>query len=96
MQRTGENKLGELLNAYVDEVHIRERFEALDVGQAWLEAVGARAAAATSGSYFRDGVLYCNMNSSIIRNRLYFNLDAIIVEINRRLGKEAVRKIVLR
>ena len=96
MQRTGEVKLGELLSSYVDEVGFRDSFESLDVCEAWRAAVGPRAASATAYAYFKQGVLYCSITSSIIRNQLYFSLDGIRSDINARLGSSLVRQIVLR
>ena len=100
MQRTGEVKLGELLSSYVDEVGFRDSFESLDVCEAWRAAVGQRAASATAYAYFKQGVLYCSITSSIIRsiirNQLYFSLDGIRSDINARLGSSLVRQIVLR
>ena len=96
MQRTGEVKLGELLSSYVDEVGFRDSFESLDVCEAWRAAVGQRAAYATAYAYFRQGVFYCSITSSIIRNQLYFSLDGIRSDINARLGSPLVRQIVLR
>ena len=96
MQRTGEVKLRELLSSYVDEVGFRDSFESLDVCEAWRAAVGPRAASATAYAYFKQGVLYCSITSSIIRNQLYFSLDGIRSDINARLGSPLVRQIVLR
>ena len=90
MQRTGAVKLGELLSSYVDEVRLKDSFVSLDV------CVGQRAASATAYAYFKQGVLYCSITSSIIRNQLYFSLDGIRSDINARLGSSLVRQIVLR
>ena len=96
MQRTGAVKLGELLGRYVKEVHLENDMRARDVSQAWNAAVGPRAASVTSRTYYKDGVLYCHISSSIIRNRLYYNKDGIMAEINRRVGDGTVTAIVLR
>ena len=96
MQRTGAVKLGELLSQYIDEVRLRDSFVSLDVCGAWSAAVGQRAASATAYAYFKQGVLYCSITSSIIRNQLYFSLDGIKADINTRLGSPLVRRIILR
>ena len=95
MQRTGAVRLGELLNQYIDEVRIRDGFVSLDVCGAWRAAVG-RAAAATAYACFKQGVLYCTITSSIIRNQLYFNLEGLKSDINARLGSPLVHRIILR
>ena len=87
MQRTGAVRLGELLNQYIDEVRIRDGFVSLDVCGAWRAAVGPR---------FKQGVLYCTITSSIIRNQLYFNLEGLKSDINAHLGSPLVHRIILR
>ena len=68
MQRIGEKLLGEVLTEYIKEAGIGERMRGLDICGLWPEAVGARAAAATRSLNFADGVLYCRMSSSTVRN----------------------------
>lgn len=96
MQRTGAVKLGELLSSYVDEVRLKDSFVSLDVCEAWRAAVGQRAASATAYACFKQGVLYCTITSSIIRNQLYFNLEGLKSDINARLGSPLVHRIILR
>ncbi|HIR94958.1 MAG TPA: DUF721 domain-containing protein [Candidatus Coprenecus stercorigallinarum] len=96
MQRTGEKLLAEILKDYIKDAGIADRLRAVDVCAVWREVVGPRVAAASDNVYFSGGVLYCRMTSSIVRNNVYYSLDGIRAEMNRRLGGEEVRKIVLR
>jgi len=61
----------------------------------------------TSGRYFKDGVLYVYLRSSVVRSSLSFQLDTIMAAINEWLKKDElfvkdspdtqyVSKIVLR
>lgn len=95
MQRIGEKLLGEVLTEYIKEAGIGERMRGLDICGLWPEAVGARAAAVTRSLNFADGVLYCRMSSSTVRNMLFYNLEGIRGELNRLAGGAYVRKIVL-
>ena len=56
---------------------------------------------------FKNGVLYCSLSSSMVRNRLYFMKDDLVKLINDRLledelftpnpdGKDYVKDIVLK
>lgn len=81
---------------YLEDTHLKDELLSVDVCQSWAVVVGKRAADSTSSTYFKDGVLFCNINSSIVRNRLHFNLDGIRTEINRRVGANVVKKIVLK
>lgn len=95
MQRIGEKLLGEVLAEYIKEAGFGERMRGLDICGLWPEAVGARAVAATRSLNFSDGVLYCRMSSSTVRNMLFYNLEGVRGELNRLAGGNYVRKIVL-
>lgn len=96
MQRVGEKLLGEILKEYVRDAGIEESMRALDICGLWPRTVGSRVAAATRSLHFSDGVLYCQMSSSTVRNMLFFNLEGVRNELNRIAGGTPVKKIVLR
>ena len=48
---------------------------------AWDKVTGA--APYTLSKFLKDGLLICGISSSVVRNQLFFNRDAIIEEINR-------------
>lgn len=96
MEKTGAQPLGDILKSFLAETGLGRELVSVDVCGAWRKTVGKRAADATSRMYFKDGVLYCTVSSSIIRNNLYFGLDGIKAEINASLGNNTVRKIVLK
>lgn len=96
MERIGEKLLGDILKEYVREAGFEEKMQALDICGMWPQAVGSRVAAATRSLYFSDGVLYCRMSSSTVRNMLFFNLEGVRNELNRIAGGTPVKKIVLR
>lgn len=49
--------------------------------EAWDKVSGA--AAYTLSKYVKDGVLYCAVSSSVVRNQLSFSAQAIVEAINR-------------
>lgn len=95
MQRIGEKLLGEILKDYISEAGLDERLRALDICALWPQAAGTRVAAATRSLHYADGVLYCRMSSSTVRNMLFYNLEGVRNEINRLAGGSPVRRIVL-
>ena len=96
MNRVEFQPIGALLKEYIDEVHLSEGFTRLDVYECWEKAVGKEISRYTINLFFNKGILYCTLSSSLVRNRLYFNLDGIRNELNRTYGKAIVDKIVLK
>lgn len=74
------------------------------VMKAWDKVTGA--APYTLSKYIKDGVMYCGISSSVVRNQLYFNKDAIVDAINREVlsdplylakeGRKPLKTLILR
>ena len=54
------------------------------VFDAWNEVSGA--GRYTVSQFFRNGVLYCTMSSSVVRNRLYFMKEDLIKLMNDKIA----------
>ncbi len=66
--------------------HLGATFNTRRIFNAWDEASGA--AAYTLKRYFRDGTLHVTLSSSVVRNQLSFQKDALIEKINRILEQD--------
>ena len=97
MKREQTKSIGEAIAAYVQEGHLEDgllqarlfaAWDAMRIGQVALRDYTARRS-------FRDGVLSCKMNSSVVRSHLQFQLDVIRAELNARMGGEVVKQIKL-
>ena len=97
MKREKTKSIGEAIALYVQETNLGEgllqaricgMWDALTIGQLRLGDYTARRT-------FRDGVLSCKMNSSVVRSHLQFQLDVIRAELNARMGDEIVKQIKL-
>ena len=50
----------------------------------------------TKSVYFRNGVVFVTLNSSIIRNELIMHRDKIVRGLNEKIGNAIVKDVVLR
>lgn len=64
------------------------QFNVHKVSEVWSAVTGADRY--TIDVTYSKGTLYCTLNSSMARNELYFQKDAIVKEINSRLKEEAL------
>ena len=46
--------------------------------------------------FFRDGVLYCTINSSIMRTQMYYRKEEIVIQLNKMLNSQAVKRLILK
>ena len=54
--------------------------------EAWDAVSGA--SRYTIDRFFRDGMLYCTISSSVVRNQLYFQRDVLVRQMNEYLAKD--------
>jgi predicted nucleic acid-binding Zn ribbon protein len=62
----------------------------------WEKVLGPSVASATHRIYIRNGVLFVEMTSSVLRNELMMWKDKIIHNLNQAIGENIVRDIVFR
>ncbi len=63
---------------------------------AWREVVGPSVSRVTKSVWFRNGVVYVTLHSSIIRSELILHRDTIIRNMNEKIGSKIVTDLVLR
>ena len=96
MKRENTQLIKDILQEFIKEEHLEDGLKRLKIFKVWDLVVGEAGARATSNKFFRDGVLYCTINSSIIRTQLYYRKDDIALQMNKMLNDNIVSKIILK
>lgn len=76
----------ELVEQYIREMKLSSGFNCQRVFEAWDVVSGA--STYTVGRFYRDGMLYCTISSSVVRNQLYFQRDVLVQKMNEYLDKD--------
>ncbi len=96
MKRENTQLISVILKEFIKEEQLEEGLLRTRVSHVWDLVVGPDGTRATSNKYFKDGILYCTINSSIIRTQLYYRKDDIIARMNRMLNDNVVSKLILK
>ena len=96
MKRSNTEKIGDVIRAYLEEMHIDRKLREVSLVNEWEEIVGVMISKRTDKLYIRDGILYIHVRSSVVRNELMMIREGIIKALNDRAGEELIRDIVLR
>lgn len=78
--------MDELIRYYIKSMQLTPALNTQRVFAAWDAVSGA--ASYTLRRFFRDGILYITVNSSVVRNQLWFQRDALVQGINEFLAKD--------
>lgn len=76
----------ELVLQYIREMKLTAGFNTHRIFEAWDEVSGA--SKYTVSKFYRDGMLYCTISSSVVRNQLYFQRDVLVQKLNEYLDKD--------
>lgn len=96
MKRENTRLISAIIEEFIKEEHLEEGLNRTRLFRAWDIVVGENGARATSNKFFREGVLYCTINSSIMRTQMYYNRENIIAQLNKMLNGTVVNKLILK
>ncbi|MBO7192036.1 MAG: DUF721 domain-containing protein [Bacteroidales bacterium] len=90
----GGNRIGrkdalgmqELISQYIREMKLASGFNRQRIFEAWDVVSGA--SRYTVDRFFRDGILYCTISSSVVRNQLYFQRDVLVQKMNEYMEQD--------
>ena len=95
------NKRGEIKNIskVIEEVfsqkHFRIGIDNIKVQDAWLKTMGKNIQKYTFKVVYKKGILYVKLKSSVLKEELTFEKIKVINLLNKELGKEYVKDIVI-
>ena len=78
----------ELVPMYIKSMKLTAGLNTQRIFAAWDDASGA--APYTLKRFFRDGRLYITLSSSVVRNQLSFQSDALVEKINSILSRDGL------
>ena len=96
MKRQSSRLVGDLLREYMNDLGRSKGILGARVVRCWDESMDKNIVSATSSRFFKDGTLYVNISSSIVRTMLLRRKSQIIFLLNRNLGGTFVKNLVLR
>lgn len=96
MKRENTQLISAIIKEFIKEEQLDEGLNRVRLFNVWNIVVGEVGARATTNKYFKNGILYCTVNSSIIRTQLYYRKEDIVAQMNRMLNEDIVKKLVIK
>ncbi|TXN35170.1 DUF721 domain-containing protein [Flagellimonas hymeniacidonis] len=88
--------LGDALNEFIKENKLQKGMDKVDARDAWVKLMGNGVNNYTTAIELRNETLFISLSSSVLREELSLGKTKIIAMLNEELGKELVKKLVLR
>ncbi|MDC6367591.1 MULTISPECIES: DUF721 domain-containing protein [Flavobacteriaceae] len=88
--------LSEALNEFIKENKLQKGMDKVNTREAWVKLMGNGVNNYTTSVELKNETLYVSLSSSVLREELSMGKSKIIAMINEELGRELVKKLVLR
>lgn len=88
--------LGDVLKEFVQQNRLQNGLDNVNVEEVWYAEMGPAVKKYTTGIQLKKDTLYVRLSSSVLREELGYGKSKIIRNLNEALGKELVKKLVLR
>lgn len=96
MRRQKTVLIGEVFKEYLKETGLDQGVLRMNVFDAWDSVVGEKYKEYTLDKYFKDGRLICRISSSSAKTQLFMNRIVITERMNKILGSEVVKTLILK
>lgn len=96
-KRKNDNlSMGEALNEFIKENRLQHGMDKVNVREAWQNLMGNGVNNYTTRIELRGETLFVALSSSVLREELSLGSTKIVTMLNEELGKNLVKKLVLR
>ncbi|WP_055445406.1 DUF721 domain-containing protein [Lacinutrix himadriensis] len=96
-KRNNENlSISDALKEFVETNKLERGLDKVNVADAWANLMGNGVNNYTTAIQLERETLYIQLSSSVLREELSYGKEKIIKMLNESLGKEIIKKLVLR
>ncbi len=96
-KRINDHKsISEALQEFVSDHKLQKGLDKVNVKDVWNSQMGPAIEKYTTAIKLEKDVLYVQLNSSVLREELGYGKEKIVRMLNKELGKELIRKLILR
>ncbi len=88
--------LGDALKEFIKENRLQKGMDKVDAREAWTKLMGNGVNNYTQNVELKGETLFVSLTSSVLREELSYGKSKIIKMLNEELGKELIKKMVLR
>jgi hypothetical protein len=85
-----------ILQEFVEANHLQTGLDKVNVQDAWAQMMGNGVNNYTTSVQLENDTLYVQLSSSVLREELSYGKEKIIAMLNESIGKEIIKKLILR
>ena len=91
-----QQSIGEVLKDFVTKNKLQKGINQVEVENCWTAVMGPAISKYTDAIQLRNGTLYINLSSAVLRSELSYGVSKIKDNLNEELKQSLIEKVVLR
>jgi hypothetical protein len=95
-KRDGENTIGDVVKNFIETNKLQKGLDKISVKEAWFSVLGNAVDKYTTDVQLDRDTLFVQLSSSVLREELSYGKEKIILLLNKELGKDLIKKLILR
>lgn len=96
-KRNNDNQpISDILKEFVDKNNLQSGLDKVNVRDAWVNLMGNGVNNYTIAIELKHQILYVQLSSSVLREELSYGNEKIIRLLNEAIGKDVIKKLILR
>jgi hypothetical protein len=96
-RRNNDNQpIEDILKEFVKTNNLQSGLDKVNVREAWTNLMGNGVNNYTTAIELKHETLYVQLSSSVLREELSYGTEKIVKMLNEAIGKDVVRKLILR
>ncbi|WP_299123464.1 DUF721 domain-containing protein [uncultured Winogradskyella sp.] len=96
-KRNNDNQpIEDILKEFVKTNNLQSGLDKVNVREAWTNLMGNGVNNYTTAIELKHEILYVQLSSSVLREELSYGNEKIVKMLNEAIGKDVVKKLVLR
>ena len=95
-KRDNTQKLSSIIDKVINKNNLRHKIDQLNIIDIWRDIIGENIHTYVKEEKVKDYTLYIKLKSSVVRNEISYNKSRIIEKINKKIGKQAIKEIILK
>lgn len=95
-RKAEESTIGDVLKDFIATNRLEKGLDKVSIKEAWHNVLGEAISKYTTALSLEREVLFVSLSSSVLREELSYGKEKIIKLLNEEVGKELVKKLVLK
>ena len=97
MRKKNTESIGEVIKQFFEENQfLKNKIAESRLITGWTSVLGDSVASYTSNIYFKNGILYVHLRSSVLRAELAMSKDKLITSLNKYANTDILKNIIFR